>query len=238
MKTATLAEQPTQTILVVDDEPAIREYICENLQVRGYRPIPAGSGLEALAHFQKEKIDLILLDIMMPHMDGFETCRRIRLQSNVPIIMLTALEEEQDKVQALDLGADDFLSKPFGMNELLARFRAIFRRASLPESEPAAETIAYKNLSLDLVTGSVTLNGKGIKLTKRESQLLNFMMKNLGKTLTHQEILDGVWGNEATTQPEYLRVYMGRLRNRIEPDPSHPRYLISEYGTGYRLGEP
>ncbi|MFK7802722.1 MAG: response regulator transcription factor [Anaerolineae bacterium] len=231
-------QQPSaKTILVVDDEPAIREYICENLQVRGYRPIPAGSGLEALSHFKRESIDLVLLDVMMPHMDGFETCRRIRQQSNIPIIMLTALEEEQDKVQALDLGADDFLSKPFGMNELLARFRAIFRRANMPEVTPKSEAISYKDLSLNLETGSVTLNGDGVKLTKRESQLLVFMMKNLGKTLTHSEILDGVWGKEAATQPEYLRVYMGRLRNRIEPDPSHPRYLISEYGTGYRLGE-
>ena len=227
-----------QTILVVDDEPAIREYICENLEARGYRAIPAGTGLEALAHFNGEQIDLIVLDIMMPHMDGFETCRRVRQQSNVPIIMLTALEEEQDKVHALDLGADDFITKPFGMNELLARFRAIFRRsANNPETASTLNTITYKNLSLDLESGAVTMNGDWIKLTKRESQLLTFMMRNLGKVLTHEEILSGVWGEDTATQPEYLRVYMGRLRNRIEPDPSHPRYLISEYGTGYRLGE-
>ncbi len=227
-----------QHILVVDDEPAIREYICENLEVRGYTTTQAGSGMEALAHFQSGKIDLVLLDIMMPHMDGFETCRRLRQASDVPIIMLTALEEEQDKVRALDLGADDFISKPFGIHELLARFRAIFRRAirdSQPEQE--AETFVYNDLTLDVDMRSVTIAGKGVKLTKKEYQLLEFMMRNLGKTLTHEEILMGVWGGKASTQPEYLRVYMGRLRNRIEPDPSQPRYLISVYGTGYRLGE-
>ncbi len=231
-------QKPNQTILVVDDEAAIREYICENLEVRGYKTIQAGSGMEAMAHFQQQQVDLVLLDIMMPHMDGFETCKRIRTQSDLPIIMLTALEEEQDKVRALDLGADDFLSKPFGINELLARFRAIFRRAARDES--AAETkqiLTYKELSLDLQNRSVSIDGKLIKLTKKEYQLLEFMVQNIGKTKSHEEILLGVWGEEASTQPEYLRVYMGRLRNRIEPDPSHPRYLISEYGAGYRFGE-
>ena len=147
-----------QHILVVDDESAIREYICENLEVRGYTTTQAGSGMEALAHFQSGKIDLVLLDIMMPHMDGFETCRRLRQASDVPIIMLTALEEEQDKVRALDLGADDFISKPFGIHELLARFRAIFRRAirdSQPEQE--AETFVYGDLTLDVDMRSVTI---------------------------------------------------------------------------------
>lgn len=231
-------QKPNQTILVVDDEAAIREYICENLEVRGYKTIQAGSGMEAMAHFQQQQVDLVLLDIMMPHMDGFETCRRIRTQSDVPIIMLTALEEEQDKVRALDLGADDFLSKPFGINELLARFRAIFRRAVREESAAEAKQIlTYKQLSLDLQNRSVSIEGKQIKLTKKEYQLLEFMVQNIGKTKSHEEILLGVWGEEASTQPEYLRVYMGRLRNRIEPDPSHPRYLISEYGAGYRFGE-
>ena len=227
-----------QTILVVDDEPAIREYICENLEVRGYNTLAAGSGLEALAHFKQNPVDLVLLDIMMPHMDGFETCRRIRQVSNVPIIMLTALEEEQDKVQALDLGADDFISKPFGMGELLARFRAIFRRATPPQGSqpPTTDVLSYDQLKLNLDSGVVSMGGEAIKLTKREYQLLAFMMKNMGKTLTHEEILIGVWGEESLTKPDYLRVYMGRLRNRIEPDPSQPRYLISEYGTGYRLG--
>ncbi len=227
-----------QTILVVDDEAAIREYICENLEVRGYQTIQAGSGMEAMAHFQQASVDLVLLDIMMPHMDGFETCQRIRNRSDVPIIMLTALEDEQDKVRALDLGADDFLSKPFGINELLARFRAIFRRAVREDAAPDQNQIlTFKGLSLNLQTRSVSLDGKQIKLTKKEYQLLEFMVQNLGKTKSHQEILLGVWGEKASTQPEYLRVYMGRLRNRIEPDPSHPRYLISEYGAGYRFGE-
>lgn len=227
-----------QTILVVDDEAAIREYVCENLEVRGYKTVQAGSGMEAMAHFQHASIDLVLLDIMMPHMDGFETCQRIRSRSDVPIIMLTALEDEQDKVRALDLGADDFLSKPFGINELLARFRAIFRRAVRDDATTSNnQVLTYKRLSLNLQSRSVVLDGKQIKLTKKEYQLLEFMVKNQGQTKSHQEILLGVWGEEASTQPEYLRVYMGRLRNRIEPDPSHPRYLISEYGEGYRFGE-
>ncbi|MEM8859994.1 MAG: response regulator transcription factor [Chloroflexota bacterium] len=234
--TPLVAKLPKQTILVVDDEPAIREYICENLEVRGYGTLAAGSGLEALALFQRNIVNLVLLDIMMPHMDGFETCKRIRDTSNVPIIMLTALEEEQDKVQALDLGADDFISKPFGMGELLARFRAIFRRANSETVSPPPEELTYKHLRLNLDSGVVLMDGENIKLTKREYQLLAFMMQNMGKTLTHQEILNGVWGEESLTKPDYLRVYMGRLRNRIEPDPSQPQYLISEYGTGYRLG--
>lgn len=227
-----------QTILVVDDEAAIREYICENLEIRGYKTVQAGSGMEAMAQFERHAVDLILLDIMMPHMDGFETCRRLRETTNVPIIMLTALVEEQDKVRGLDLGADDFLSKPFGINELMARFRAIFRRASAaPTGESKSSTLSYKGLSVDVNSRVAAIDGKSVKLTKKEYSLLEFMMQNIGKTLSHEDILTGVWGDEATTQPEYLRVYMGRLRNRIEPDPTHPRYLISEYGAGYRLGE-
>ena len=172
-----------QTILVVDDEAAIREYICENLEVRGYQTIQAGSGMEAMAHFQQASVDLVLLDIMMPHMDGFETCQRIRNRSDVPIIMLTALEDEQDKVRALDLGADDFLSKPFGINELLARFRAIFRRAVREDAaQDQNQILTFKGLSLNLQTRSVSLDGKQIKLTKKEYQLLEFMVQNLGKT--------------------------------------------------------
>ena len=234
--------EPKQTILVVDDEPAIQEYIAENLIARHYEVLTANTGLEAMALLKAEKPDLILLDIMMPFMDGFETCRRIRQTDETPIIMLTALGEEKDKVMALDLGADDYITKPFGVDELLARMRAIFRRNRRISSESEKREqidqnlLTFKALELNLEYGSVLIRGENIKLTRTEFELLAYLMRFPGKILSHSEILAEIWGGEHTEQPEYLRVYIGRLRNKIELDSSNPEFIFSEYGAGYRFG--
>ncbi|MEM7799686.1 MAG: response regulator transcription factor, partial [Chloroflexota bacterium] len=208
-----------QTVLVVDDEQFIREIIVDNLEIRGYQTLEAGTGLEALALLKSDSPDLVLLDVMMPHMDGYETCRRIRQASNVPIMMLTALEEEQDKVQALDLGADDYITKPFGIDELLARIRALLRRATVlsPASiQTTSKALSYQGLELNPNNNSVFLSGSPIKLTRTEFSLLHYLMQKPGQLIPHDELLTAIWGKDHNHQPEYLRVYVRRLRHKIE----------------------
>lgn len=229
-----------QTVLVVDDEQFIREIIVDNLEVRGYQTLEAGTGLEALALVKSGNPDLVLLDVMMPHMDGYEACRRIRQGSNIPIMMLTALEEEQDKVQALDLGADDYITKPFGIDELLARIRALLRRASLAPAAttpPPSNVLIYRELELNPDNNSVFLKGSPVKLTPTEFSLLYHLIQSPGQLISHDQLLTAIWGADHNHQPEYLRVYVRRLRHKIEEDPTNPTYLNSEYGVGYRLGE-
>lgn len=235
--------EPKQTILVVDDEQFIREIIADNLDARGYHTVEAQTGLEALALLKSAPPDMILLDVMMPHMDGFETCRRIRKESNVPIMMLTALEEERDKVQALDLGADDYITKPFGIDELLARIRALIRRSSQTTSPTESQSptqptkLVYQALELNTEERTVFLEDVPIKLTRTEFNLLEFLMRNTGKLISHNQLLTEIWGADHNHQPEYLRVYIRRLRNKIEKEPTKPKYLQSEYGIGYRFGD-
>jgi two-component system KDP operon response regulator KdpE len=219
------------TVLVVDDEQPLREFIRKNLAARGFTVHTAGTGLEALALFNTQALDLIILDVMMPSLDGLEVTRRVRLQSAVPIIILTALGEERDKVTALDLGADDYLTKPFGVEELLARVRAVLRRA---QPAPArAGLLAAGELALDPAARRVTLRGQPLKLTPTEFALLHHLMSHAGKVLTHRELLQHVWGAEYGDEAEYLRVYVRRLRQKIEDDPLNPRYLLTEHGVGY-----
>jgi two-component system KDP operon response regulator KdpE len=228
-----------QHILVVEDEKPLREYVSRNLSVRGFQVSTAANGLEALAILNNDALDLIILDVMMPHMDGLETCRRIRQSSTIPIIVLTALDEDADKVAALDLGADDYLTKPFGVEELLARVRAMLRRVNWEKqigSQPQ-ERLQYRDLQVDVQALSATCRGQPLKLTRTEFDLLLFLMRNVGKALPHQTILRNVWGPEYGSEAEYLRVYIGRLRRKIERDPSHPEYIKTEYGIGYRLGD-
>jgi two-component system KDP operon response regulator KdpE len=222
-----------QTILVVDDERPLRDFMRRNLEVRGFHVITASNGLEALAHFQKQPVDLVILDIMMPHMDGLETTRRIRQLSLVPIIILSALDEEQDKIKAFNLGADDYLTKPFGVGELLARVRAVLRRASYVEPTPQMERIVLGEVIADLERHKVTLRGKELDLTPTEFNLLVYLMRNAGKVMPHQAILKAVWGPEYRDETEYLRVYIGRLRRKLEEIPPQPRYLHTERGIGY-----
>lgn len=224
-------------ILVVDDEKTIREFISKNLAIRDFEVLSAGNGLEALAVFANQTPDLIVLDIMMPNMDGLETCRRIRKQSHVPIIVLTALGEESDRVQALDAGADDCLTKPFGVEELMARVRAALRRSAWMGSAANRELLTWKEINLDPNAIAVTVRGTAVSLTQTEYNLLHYFMQNIGKTLPHDLILKEIWGPEYGNEAEYLRVYIGRLRRKLEANPSKPVYLHTEFGMGYRFGQ-
>ena len=223
------------TVLVVDDEQALRDFIRKNLEARGFSVHTAANGLEALAVFNTQALDLIILDVMMPHMDGLETTRRIRLQALTPIIILTALSEEKDKVAALDLGADDYLTKPFGVEELLARVRAVLRRARPQPAPTASGLLRAGELTLDAAAHLVTLRGEAIRFTPTEYELLHYLMRHAGKVITHRELLQRVWGAEYGDEAEYLRVYIRRLRQKIEADPLNPRHLLTEHGVGYRF---
>ena len=223
------------TVLVVDDEKPLRDFVRRNLEVRGFSVTTASNGLEAMAIFQTEIIDLVILDIMMPHLDGLETTRRIRQGSLVPIIILTALGEEADKVKAFDLGADDYLTKPFGIGELLGRIKAVLRRARWSESNVTDERIVRGEICADLSRHQITVGEQDIDLTPTEFNLLVYLMRNTGKVLPHRSILQNVWGPEYGEEAEYLRVYIGRLRQKLEKDPLHPKYLLTERGVGYRF---
>ncbi len=224
------------TVLIVDDEPPLRDFIRKNLEARGFATQLAANGLEALAILNTRAVDLVIMDLMMPTMDGIETTRRIRQTFLTPIIILTALGEEKDKVAALDMGADDYLTKPFGIAELLARVRAILRRAQ-PQSAPgtAAEHFRADEIHLDANARKVTRRGEPIKLTPTEFDMLHYLMRNAGKVITHRHLLQAVWGSEYGNEAEYLRAYVRRLRQKIEDDPLNPRHLLTEYGIGYRF---
>jgi two-component system KDP operon response regulator KdpE len=222
-------------VLVVDDEKSLRDFVRRNLEVRGYRVQTASNGIEALAVFENEPIHLVIMDIMMPHMDGLEATRRIREESRAPIIILTAMGEEADKVRAFDLGADDYLTKPFGVGELLGRVKAVLRRADWSEAGSGEGRIVRGEIEVDVERHQVTVQGDVIELTPTEFNLLLYFMKNAGKTLHHRAILQNVWGNEYSDEAEYLRVYVGKLRHKIEADPSKPIHLHTEHGIGYRF---
>ena len=222
-------------ILIAEDEEVLRDFVSRNLRARGFDVLEASNGLEAMAQWERENPHLLILDIMMPRMDGLEVCRRVREHSPVPIIVLTALDAERDKVVALDLGADDYLTKPFGVEELLARVRAVLRRT---QSEPTITTSGIKqfdDLHIDLQGHVVRLKGAEVRLSPIEFSLLTQLVTNEGKVLTHRMLLQSIWGPEYGGEAEYLRVYINRLRNKLEPDPANPRYLLTEPGVGYRF---
>ncbi|MCA9971678.1 MAG: response regulator transcription factor [Anaerolineales bacterium] len=222
-------------VLVVDDEKALRDFVQRNLEIRGFQVYTAANGLEALAIFHHEPIDLVVLDLMMPHMSGLDTIRRIRQSSLIPIVVLSALGQEEDKIQALNLGADDYLTKPFGVGELLARLQAVLRRAQWHQRQAAgsARRLLYGDLVVDLERHEVLLHNAPVELTPTEFALLSFLMENAGKALPHRTILQHVWGSEYGQESEYLRVYIGRLRQKIEADPGNPQYLVTIRGIGY-----
>jgi two-component system KDP operon response regulator KdpE len=224
------------TFLVVDDEKALREFVRRNLEARGYKVICAANGLEALALFKNEQVDLVILDIMMPHLDGLETTRRIRASSRVPIIILTAMGDEADKVRAFDLGADDYLTKPFGVGELLGRIKAVLRRSHWSEVPAQAEHLSRGEIAVDMERHETWVRGQLVDLTPIEFNLLVHLMRHAGKVLSHRDILHNVWGVEYGREVEYLRVYMGHLRQKVEVDPLKPEYILTERGIGYRFG--
>ena len=220
-------------ILVIEDEKPMHDFVRKNLEARGFQVHIATSGLEALAFFHTEVIDLIVLDLMLPVMDGLETLRRIRQTALTPVIVLTALGEEKDKVSALDLGADDYLTKPFGVEELLARIRALLRRAQAQPAPAPTNVLRVGEIALDESARSVTRRGEPVRLTSIEYDLLRYLMQNKGKVLTHRMILQTVWGPEYGNESEYLRVYTRRLRQKLETDPLNPVHLLTEHGVGY-----
>lgn len=221
------------TVLIVDDEKPIRDFVQKNLEVRGFRVIVATHGIEALQIFNSQNIDLVILDIMMPRMDGLETTRRIRQISTVPIIILSALGEETDKVRAFDLGADDYLTKPFGVGELLARVKAVLRRSGWSDATVRPGKIQQGNITIILERHEVLISNEITELTPTEFNLLVYLMENSGKVLSHRMILQNVWGPEYGEEHEYLRVYIGHLRQKIEENPSRPQYIITKRGIGY-----
>lgn len=223
----------TPTVLIVDDEQPLRDFVRRNLEVRHFDALTAANGLEALAHFHNNQVDLVIVDLMMPHMNGLETIRRIREDSLVPIIVLSALGEEQDKVKALNMGADDYLSKPFGVDELLARIKAVLRRSQWTAPQGDAGRLVRGDFAADPERHQITFHGEPLDLTPTEFDLLLYLMEQEGKVLDHRAILQHVWGPEYGQELEYLRVYIGRLRQKIEEDPANPRHLLTERGIGY-----
>ena len=222
-----------QRILVVDDEPQLTRVLRRSLMAKGYDVRIAGDGEFALQTFHDWPPALVITDLAMPNLSGLELCRRLRATSDVPIIVLSVRGEEQTKVQALDAGADDYVTKPFGMDELLARIRAALRRKPPPDSQ--SPILEAGDFQIDLEAHTVTQHGNEIHLTPKEFDLLVHLLRNAGKVLTHHALLGAVWGGDYTEQNEYLRVFIGQLRKKIELDPSEPRYILTEPWIGYRF---
>jgi two-component system, OmpR family, KDP operon response regulator KdpE len=222
-------------ILVVDDAPQVRRVMRTSLAAQGYVVYEAKNGEEALAGMRAAPPDLVLLDVNMPGMDGFAVCKEIRGTSQVPIIMLTVRSAERDKVAALDAGADDYVVKPFGMPELLARIRAALRRTTAGEELPA---LATKDLSIDFAARRVTAQGRQVHLTPKEFDLLRQLVAAQGKPLAHRRLLQSVWGPDYGDETEYLRVVINQLRKKIEADPAHPKVILTEPWVGYRFEMP
>jgi len=221
-------------ILVVDDEPQITRVLRTSLTSQGYDIRVANNGETALEILKDWTADLVITDLAMPVMDGVELCRRVRAKSEVPIIVLSVRGEERTKVQALDVGADDYVTKPFGINELLARVRASLRRSPSSEEEEGG-VIDAGDFHIDLDTHSVSVQGREVHLTPKEFDLLVYLARRPEKVVPHRVLLRAVWGPNSTEQPEYLRVFIGQLRKKIEPEASSPRYLHTEPWIGYRF---
>lgn len=223
------------TILVVDDEPQIRRVLRSTLSSQGYVITDAKTGEEAVESVRKNKPDLVLLDMNMPGMGGIEACREIRRSSDAPILMLTVRNAERDKVLALDAGADDYVVKPFGIEELLARIRAALRRYAPGDALPP---YISKELTLDFESRQLTVRGQEVHLTPKEFDVLKHLIANQGKPLTHRRILQSVWGPDYGEETENLRVVINQLRKKIETDPAHPKYIRTEPWVGYRFQPP
>jgi len=219
-------------VLVVDDEPQITRVLRTVLTSQGYQVQTAAEGQSALTAFTEFRPELIITDLFMPHMDGVELCRRIRAVSNVPIIVLSVKGEERSKVEALDSGADDYVTKPFGIDELLARVRATLRRSG---GEPDVASFDAGAFRIDLEARRVHVRGQEVRLTPKEFDLFVYMARHPNRVITHRTLLEAVWGEASQEQPEYLRVFMGQLRKKLEEDPSNPKYLVTEPWVGYRF---
>ncbi len=230
-------DQRDMTILIVDDEPRIRDFVRMNLEIEHYSVIEACNGLEAIDYLREHLPDLVVLDVMMPEMDGFETLKAIREVSTVPVIMLTVRQDEHDRIRGLDLGADDYIAKPFNPRELLSRIRALLRRSFMPPPSRKTEIIVDSDLRIDFSRREVIVRGEKVVLRPTEYRLLYHLVNNAGHLLTHETLLSKVWGREYRDEAHYLRLYITYLRQKIEKDPSHPHYILTERGVGYRFKE-
>ena len=223
------------TLLVIEDEPEIRRFLRTTLPANGFRIYETVTGRDGLTEAKARNPDLILLDLGLPDMDGSEVIRRVREWTTTPIVVLSARDQEQMKVAALDLGADDYVTKPFGVNELLARMRTALRHAARPPGDVLEPVFTVGDLKVDLGHRQVFVSGTEIHLTPIEYKLLTTLIRYAGKVMTHRQLLKEVWGPLHVEEGHYLRVYMRQLRNKLEKDPAQPRYLITELGVGYRL---
>jgi len=222
-------------VLVVEDEPQVMRFLRATLPAHGYRMLEAANGAQALVEAQTRQPDVVLLDLGLPDLDGLEVTRRIREWSSVPIVVVSARGQERDKVQALDAGADDYLTKPFGTDELLARMRVALRHAARVAGGEGETVFEAWELRVDLASRLVHLRGEEVRLTRTEYRLLAALVQHAGKVLTHRQLLREVWGPGASNETHYLRVYMAQLRHKLEDDPARPRYLLTETGVGYRF---
>jgi len=226
-----------KTILVVDDEPRMVQFVSMNLDLEGFRVVSATNGYEALEKVTRELPDLVILDIMMPDMDGFETLKKIREVSTLPVIFLSVKGEEFDRVHGLDLGADDYMTKPFSPRELISRIRAVLRRTEAKTLATTSEITVDENLRINFDQRKVIVRGQEVRLRPTEYRLLYQLVNNAGKLLSHEMLLSRVWGPEYRDEDHYVRLYITYLRQKIEEDPKNPRYILSERGLGYRFKE-
>lgn len=226
---------PKATILAVDDEPKVLKLLKANLESSGYKILTAEDGEEAIDLVERQLPDLIILDLMLPKMDGYAVCRQIREFSPVPIIMLTARSAQVDLIHGFEVGADDYLTKPFSVNELLMRVQAVLRRSRWPEEIVSRQGFKTGPIEIDFAQHRVTVDGEPVKLTPTEYRFLSYLASNANRVILHRELLRAVWGPEYGEETEYLRVYMRYLRQKLEPEPSDPQYLLTQPGAGYML---
>lgn len=231
----TLEQTAPRLILVVDDEPRMIRFIRMNLELEGYQVVEARNGLEALEQARQHLPDLIIMDVMMPEMDGFETLRLLREISTVPIILLTVRSDEEDRIHGLELGADDYITKPFSPRELNSRVNAVLRRAEWPSIQPRTILRIDDKLSVDFNRHQVLVNGERVDLRPTEYRLLSHLIQNAGWVVPHDTLLAKVWGYEYRDETHYLRLYINYLRKKIEEDPANPKYILTERGVGYRF---
>jgi two-component system KDP operon response regulator KdpE len=227
----------SDTVLIIDDDLTLVDLLGQSLGKAGYRVLAASNGIDGLQILYKSNVDLVILDVMMPRMDGWETCTRIRDISDVPVIMLTAKDEEADALKGFQCGADDYVTKPFSFAELTARVKAVIQRARKARAEPQRNTYVFNELVVDADNSQVTVRGKPVSLTPTEFQLLLTLAQNAGRILSHEQLLSQVWGPEYVGEPGYVKRYVWYLRQKIEQDPGDPEYIITERGFGYKLGD-
>lgn len=225
-------------ILVVDDEPHLVKLVRSNLEAQHFKVASAMDGVSGLAMVEKEGPDLVILDIMLPGMDGFDVLQKIREFSSVPVIMLTAKDQDVDVVKGLQLGADDYVKKPFSVHELLARVEAVLRRAAPGDDVQARPPFVVGDFTMDFQQRKITVRGREVKVGPTEYKLLSQLVRNAGRVMLHADLLRKVWGPEYGGETEYLRVYISYLRNKIEEDPANPKYILTEHGVGYMFKRP